>query len=115
MLKNWKYRSGEPEKIEKVMDVFKDYIHKHDELDILYSEKVGYVFLGIDPKNKELLDATPIENAEQLAEQLAFEKGLQTLFALRGRQDSDFVTKEELAAIEQQLISDFAGLPEYQH
>ena len=43
------YSEAERKEIERVYGVFKDYIHASKFLDFVWSEKLGYLLLHIDP------------------------------------------------------------------
>ena len=46
------YSEAERKEIERVYGVFKDYIHASKFLDFVWSEKLGYLLLHIDPNKK---------------------------------------------------------------
>jgi len=87
------YTAEEKHRIESIRKGFGNYIKKHSYFDILYSEKVGYVFLIVDPE----ADAQyiPIKSAREfiffLYEQITNDVLLEKDAAFYG----DFVLTEE--------------------
>lgn len=59
--------------IERVMRVFQDYIVESRHFDILYSEKIGYIYMDIDTKRRKIAESICflVEDGEQLTRQLA--------------------------------------------
>ena len=43
--------------LERVMRVFQDYIVESRHFDILYSEKIGYIYMDIDPKRRKIAES----------------------------------------------------------
>lgn len=41
------YTAHEKHTLDKILDVFNDYIQQHDSFDIVYSEKIGYIKLQV--------------------------------------------------------------------
>lgn len=67
------YTAETRNQIERVMRVFQDYIIESRHFDILYSEKIGYIYMDIDTKRRKIAESICflVEDGEQLARQLA--------------------------------------------
>lgn len=68
------YTQTQKDEIEKVITVFAEYIKESPYVDVLWSDKLGYVFLNID-LDKSSIEMEPIiiENAEDLCKELLHE------------------------------------------
>ena len=64
--------------IEKVIDVFKDYILTSIHFDLLWSDKLGYIYIGIDNVRGSIGDTgcCVVNCGEELFDKLVWEKGL---------------------------------------
>ena len=103
--------------LERVMRVFQDYIVESRHFDILYSEKIGYIYMDIDPKRRKIAESICflIEDGEQLARQLAYEKSIDTMEEVGHCLDPSEATAVEQAEIRKRLLPYFLQLPEYRH
>ncbi len=65
------YSEAQQSKIEKVRAAFQDYIQNSGYIDLLWSDKVGYVLLPLNPESEDgfRVESEPelIENAECFA------------------------------------------------
>lgn len=111
------YTAEARDQIERVMRVFQDYIVESRHFDILYSEKIGYIYLDIDPKRKEVAErfCILIEDGEQLTRQLAYEKSIDIMEEVGHCIDPSEATALEQAEIKKRLLPYFLQLPEYRH
>lgn len=60
------YSEAERKEIERVYGVFKDYIHASKFLDFVWSEKLGYLLLHIDPTKNTIEEDQIITSADEL-------------------------------------------------
>lgn len=60
------YSEAERKEIERVYGVFKDYIHASKFLDFVWSEKLGYLLLHIDPTKNTIEEDQIIASADEL-------------------------------------------------
>lgn len=51
------YTAETRNQIERVMRVFQDYIIESRHFDILYSEKIGYIYMDIDTKRRKIAES----------------------------------------------------------
>lgn len=68
------YTQPQKDEIEKVIAVFSEYIKESPYADVVWSDKLGYVFLNIDP-DKFSIEIEPIiiESAEDICRELLYE------------------------------------------
>lgn len=59
--------------IEKILSIFNSYLFNSQHLDLLLSDKMGYVLLCIDTVNDMILDSILIRDPEELVEQFICE------------------------------------------
>lgn len=64
------YSEAERKEIERVYGVFKDYIHASKFLDFVWSEKLGYLLLHIDPTKNTIEENQIIASADELCAEL---------------------------------------------
>lgn len=64
------YSEVERKEIEHVYGVFKDYIHASKFLDFIWSEKLGYLLLHIDPTKNTIEEDQIIASADELCAEL---------------------------------------------
>ena len=64
------YSEAERKEIERVYGVFKDYIHASKFLDFVWSEKLGYLLLHIDPTKNTIEEDQIITSADELCAEL---------------------------------------------
>lgn len=64
------YSEVERKEIEHVYGVFKDYIHASKFLDFVWSEKLGYLLLHIDPTKNTIEEDQIITSADELCAEL---------------------------------------------
>ena len=111
------YTAETRNQIERVMRVFQDYIIESRHFDILYSEKIGYIYMDIDTKRRKIAESICflVEDGEQLARQLAYEKSIDTMEEVGHCLDPSEATALEQAEIRKRLLPYFLQLPEYRH
>lgn len=109
------YDATELKRIEKVLAVFADYIKSATHFDILWSNKVGYIFLN-DIGDPDFFDAVPsrIENAEEICERLLYEVGVDAMVEIGRTIDISDANTMERQIVEGRLKPYIEQLPEYQ-
>ncbi len=102
------------EELERIIAVFKDYIHASTHLDIVWSEKAGYLYLDLTPSETGLdPDAYLIETGEELFEKLFSEISLD-VFELTGNEVGlPNANPLEIAELKRRLEPFLLKLPEY--
>lgn len=66
---NVKYIKRDAE-MDRIAEAFSGYIHRHPSLDLLWSEKLGYILLSIDTVQNCLYGTSIYTNAQKLARRL---------------------------------------------
>lgn len=111
------YSTNQRAAIEKVISVFSDYIRKSPYIDLVCSEKIGYLFLTLNPDAKDPgeLELLPfsIKNAEMLCKLLFTEIGYDAADALGKGRGYDEPGEEECAETQKRLRPYLERLPEY--
>lgn len=69
------YEADTQKAIEQVICVFQDYIKASPHFDLLCSDKVGYIFISVDPIHRTVADSDSwvVECAEDLLDKLLYE------------------------------------------
>lgn len=101
--------------IDKVIAVFRDYIKTCPYFEVLWSDKVGYIYLNIDTTSGRVGDmgVVLIESAEELLDHLLFELAVDTMEEGGHTIDPTEASKIERAEIERKLAPFMDRLPEY--
>ncbi len=111
------YTSEQKAKIEKVHAAFQDYIQNSGYIDLLWSDKVGYVLLPLNPENEDgfRVEAEPelIESAEMLCERLFTEIFYDVINFSGKKHDTDQADDEERAEVQRRLRPYIEKFPEY--
>lgn len=109
------YSKGQLEAIEKVKNVFADYIKNSRTLELLWSDKLGYILITGISKNMDDIAMQPeiIEDASRLCDQLLYEIACDVLEAIGNIHDI-----YESSPLEEKLIKEayqpyMHQLPEY--
>ena len=111
------YSKEQREHIEKVKTVFQEYIKSSQTLDLLWSDKLGYVLLTGITKEMDDVCMHPVilEDAETLCYKLLYEIACDVLEADGNYGDIYDVTAEERHYIEQVFHPYMAQLSEYEY
>lgn len=111
------YTKEEYESIEKVKEVFAEYIANFKDMDLVYSEKAGYVILfGIRIEEGRLtMDPIFIRKGEQLCDFLLYEIACETMTRIGEFHDIHEATAEEKVIIKQAFEPYMVQLPEYEY
>ena len=111
------YSEAQRSKIEKVRAAFQDDIQNSGYIDLLWSDKAGYVLLPLNPENEDgfRVESEPelIENAEMLCERLFTEIFYDVINFSGKKHDTDQVDAEERAEVERRLRPYIEKFPEY--
>lgn len=108
------YSEAEKAQMDKVISVFDEYIKNSPSIDLLYSEKVGYVLIGIISQEHVIVESESIHTATELCNMLFNEVYLDyCVELLESNKDSDNMTDEELSELHKRFERFIIHLPEY--
>lgn len=101
--------------IDSVIAVFQDYIKTCPYFEVLWSDKVGYIYLNIDTTSGRVGDmgVDLIESAEALLDHLLYEFAVDTMEEGGHTVDPTEASKIERAEIERRLAPFMEQLPMY--
>lgn len=101
--------------MDRIAEAFSGYIHRHPSLDLLWSEKVGYVLLTVNDKKQRAEEEHSFRTAESLAYRMFGE--IVTDVALEtGREHwHDELDKEETEEVWKRWAPFLEMLPEYRY
>lgn len=107
------YKPNTKEEIEQVINVFRDYIQATPHFDILWSDKVGYMYLTVDINRRTVADSDSwvILNAEELFDKIIFEIAIDVLEEGGHTYDPREASRLERDAVIQHLKSYTSQLP----
>lgn len=102
--------------IEQVIHVFQDYIQATPHSDILWSDKVGYIYLSVDTRRRTVADSDSwvVESAEELFDKLVFEIAIDVLEEGGHTYDPREASKLERDAVEDHLKRYTRQLPAFE-
>ena len=102
--------------IEKVIDVFKDYILTSLHFDLLWSDKLGYIYIGIDNVRGSIGDTgcCVVNCGEELFDKLVWELAVDIMEEVGHTIDPTEATLLERRAIERRIQPYLEQLPAYQ-
>lgn len=111
------YSKEQRNRIEKVKDVFQDYIKNSRTLDLLWSDKLGYVLIIGISKDMDDISMHPIvlEDAETLCRQLLYETACDVLEAGGNFDDIFRATPAEKDAVTKAFRPYLDHLPEFEY
>lgn len=108
------YTKEQKTEIERIAEVFGGYIRKSPYLDLVWSDKVGYLLLKISVEYRSLEgESLIIEDAETLCKELFSEIVQDVLFDSGNDNCSMAVDSAEGAEIERRFLPYLDQLPEY--
>ena len=108
------YSKTEKAQMDKIISVFDEYIKNSSSIDLLYSEKVGYVLIGIVRQQHVVVESESIHTATDLCSILFNEVYLDYCVELLGsNKNPDNMTDEELAELHKRFERFIVQLPEY--
>lgn len=102
--------------IEQVIDVFQDYIQASPYSELLWSDKVGYIYIGIDSVHGLIADMNcwVVDCAKELLDKLISEIAMDTMEEVGHTIDPTEATLLERREIARRLQPYFKQLPAYQ-
>lgn len=102
--------------IEQVINVFQDYIRATPHFDVLWSDKVGYIYLTVDAHRRTVADSASwvIKTAEELFDKLVFEIAIDVLEEGGHTYDPREASKLERDAVENHLKRYTLQLPAFE-
>lgn len=107
------------EEIDRVLDVFRDFIDSTPGIDVVWSDKAGYILLDIvEHKGRILVGETccvRIEDAPQLVKHLISEIAYATVQEMDSESSMDELSEQECEKVVQRLRPYIARLPAYEH
>ena len=112
-------KSYEPETkkaIEQVIDVFKDYILTSTHFELLWSDKLGYIYISIDNVRGTIgdMDCWVVDCAEGLLDKLVSEMAIDIMEEVGHTIDPTEATQLERREIERRIHPYLEQLPAYQ-
>ncbi len=112
-----KYTKEQLEAIEKVKSVFSDYIRNSRTLDLIWSDKLGYILITGITKDMHnfIMQPEVIYTAERLCDQLLYEIACDVLEAKGHCHDIYISTPLEKQLILEAYQPYMSQLPEYKH
>lgn len=111
------YSKEQRENIEKVKTVFQDYIKHSKTLELLWSDKLGYILImGINKTMDDIsMDPIILEDAETLCYHLLYEIACDVLEAGNNYDDIFKATAAEKDTVKKAFHPYMVQLPEYAH
>ena len=107
------YSEAERKEIERVYGVFKDYIHASEFLDFVWSEKLGYLLLHIDPTKNTIEEDQIITSADELCAELFNEVATDVFQEAKRDHFYPDADDDEIAVIRRRWQPYLDLLPEY--
>ena len=107
------YSEVERKEIEHVYGVFKDYIHASKFLDFVWSEKLGYLLLHIDPTKNTIEEDQIITSADELCAELFNEVATDVFQEAKREHFYPDADDDEIAEIRRRWQPYLDLLPEY--
>lgn len=107
------YSEVERKEIEHVYGVFKDYIHASKFLDFVWSEKLGYLLLHIDPTENTIEEDQIITSADELCAELFNEVATDVFQEAKREHFYPDADDDEIAEIRRRWQPYLDLLPEY--
>lgn len=102
--------------IEQVIDVFNDYIRTSTHFELLWSDKVGYIYISIDNVRGTIgeMDCCVVDSAEELLDKLISEMTIDIMEEVGHTIDPTAATQLERREIERRIHPYLEQLPAYQ-
>ena len=112
-----KYTQEQLSELNRVIEVFADYMHDSKQLDLIYSEKFGYILLYNVCTGSDDQDLIPIliDDAEELCDRLILEKVNEILRGKHVMRDLWDTTSQERELIADALEEYMIKIPEYRY
>lgn len=106
-------KAKKKEAIEKVRGVFEGYIQASPYMELLWSDKLGYVLMLIDSKTSEIVENRVVTDAESLCRYLIGEIAQKALEIMGKDHDACELSPREHDEIRKELKPYMEQLPEY--
>ena len=102
--------------IEQVIDVFNDYIRTSTHFELLWSDKVGYIYISIDNVRGTIgdMDCCVVDSAEELLDKFISEMAIDIMEEVGHTIDPTEATLLERREIERRIQPYLDQLPAYQ-
>ena len=101
--------------MDRIVEAFSGYIHRHPNLDLLWSEKLGYVLLSIDTVRDCLYGTSIFSNAQKLACRLFNEVATDVILEQEDCDDISNLNDEGREEVRQRWTPFLEMLPEYKN
>ena len=110
------YSTAQKQEIEKAISVFKDYIQSSDYLDLVWSDKLGYLLLSINPPTQSVeCEPQMIESGADICKAVFDEISLDVFELTKNEDGSSNANPLEKAEILRRIEPFIERLPEYRH
>ena len=109
------YNKEEKQKLEEVISVLKEYIADNPSADLVWSEKLGYVYLCISFPQREIEMTIVIDRAETLCDRVFYEIGQDVLDEAGNDHSWEDADSIEKAEIWKRLNEYLELIPQYRH
>lgn len=106
-------KAEKKEAVEKVRKVFEKYIEASPYMELLWSDKLGYVLMLIHKETSEIMESRVITNAESFCRSLISEISQNVLEAMGKDHDACELSPLERTEVEKELKPYRDQLPEY--
>lgn len=106
------YIQKKPE-MTRIADAFSGYIHRHPSLDLVWSEKLGYILLSIDTVQDCLYSTCIYTEAQKLARRLFEEVVTDVVIECEDCDDVSSMDDEDRKEVQQRWTPFLDMLPEY--
>lgn len=110
MMPNYILKSAE---MDRVADAFSGYIHRHPSLDLVWSEKAGYVLMTINPDKQRGEDYCSFRTAHDLAFRLFSEVVTDVVLECEDCDDVSSMDDEGRKEVQQRWAPFLEMLPEH--
>lgn len=110
-----RYTKEQKQELERVISIFHNYILSNPYIDLVWSDKLGYVYFSNIILEKYIIGTEPviIRDAETLCRQIFYELIYHALNRLGSIHDIPDITSEEKTGILQTLSPYIQQLPQY--
>lgn len=100
--------------MDRIAEAFSGYVHRHPGLDLIWSEKMGYVLLSIDPMMQSFLCGTSVyTNPQKLAYRLFEEVATDVMHEYGDCKVIAALNAEEKEEVQQRWAPFLEMMPEY--
>ena len=99
--------------MDRIAEAFSGYIHRHPNLDLLWSDKVGYLILTINAETQHVDEEHNFLSAPALAYRLFYEIAVDVTLETDSWHRCDKMTEEEIQEVKQRWAPFLEMLPEY--